>query len=118
MSRADVSAALHFVLFHWSINLFQLRLLHRLGVALEVWYLESSALSFWVSRYLHRWELDSALDVLTMCSCHLLENDPIKDEVCEFHGFLSSQLLLLLGIGFCVIFYTNGLGMLTLYLFS
>lgn len=53
-----------------------------------------------------------------MCSCHLLENDPIKDEVCEFHGFLSSQLLLLLGIGFCVIFYTNGLGMLTLYLFS
>lgn len=32
-------------------------------------------------RYLHRWELDAALDVLTMCHCHLLETDPSKNEV-------------------------------------
>ncbi|CAK9164522.1 unnamed protein product [Ilex paraguariensis] len=32
-------------------------------------------------KYLHRWELDAALDVLTMCSCHLPESDPIKNEV-------------------------------------
>ncbi|KMT16908.1 hypothetical protein BVRB_2g043800 [Beta vulgaris subsp. vulgaris] len=32
-------------------------------------------------RCLHRWELDSALDVLTMCSCHLSQNEPIKNEI-------------------------------------
>ncbi|XP_023748497.1 uncharacterized protein LOC111896742 isoform X2 [Lactuca sativa] len=32
-------------------------------------------------KYLHRWELDAALDVLTMCHCHLLETDPSKNEV-------------------------------------
>ncbi|KAL5975523.1 hypothetical protein ACLOJK_019847 [Asimina triloba] len=32
-------------------------------------------------RYLHRWELDAAMDVLTMCSCHLPEGNPIKNEV-------------------------------------
>ncbi|KAL8090101.1 hypothetical protein AgCh_039537, partial [Apium graveolens] len=32
-------------------------------------------------RYLHRWDLDSALDVLTMCSCHLVESDPLKNKV-------------------------------------
>ncbi|PWA62406.1 hypothetical protein CTI12_AA322820 [Artemisia annua] len=32
-------------------------------------------------KYLHRWELDAALDVLTMCHCHLLESDPSKNEV-------------------------------------
>ncbi|KAJ0811801.1 hypothetical protein HanPSC8_Chr17g0754801 [Helianthus annuus] len=32
-------------------------------------------------KYLHRWELDAALDVLTMCHCHLLEIDPYKNEV-------------------------------------
>ncbi|XP_076932004.1 uncharacterized protein LOC143597374 [Bidens hawaiensis] len=34
-------------------------------------------------KYLHRWELDAALDVLTMCHCHLLENDPFKNEVVQ-----------------------------------
>ncbi|KAI3728271.1 hypothetical protein L6452_16904 [Arctium lappa] len=34
-----------------------------------------------VLKYLHRWELDAALDVLTMCHCHLLESDPSKNEV-------------------------------------
>ena len=33
------------------------------------------------SRCLHRWELDAALDVLTMCTCHLPEDNPIKNEV-------------------------------------
>ncbi|XP_068653631.1 uncharacterized protein [Aristolochia californica] len=33
--------------------------------------------------YLHRWDLDAAMDVLTMCGCHLLENDPLKDEVLQ-----------------------------------
>lgn len=32
-------------------------------------------------RYMHRWELDAALDVLTMCHCHLPESDPSKKEV-------------------------------------
>ncbi|KAL4570212.1 hypothetical protein LXL04_025863 [Taraxacum kok-saghyz] len=32
-------------------------------------------------KYLDRWELDAALDVLTMCHCHLLENDPHKNQV-------------------------------------
>ncbi|CAH9122192.1 unnamed protein product [Cuscuta epithymum] len=32
-------------------------------------------------KYLRGWELDAALDVLTMCSCHLLNTDPLKDEV-------------------------------------
>lgn len=32
-------------------------------------------------KYMHRWELDAALDVLTMCSCHLPQNDPIRNEV-------------------------------------
>ncbi|CAL5409521.1 unnamed protein product [Camellia sinensis] len=31
--------------------------------------------------YLHRWELYAALDVITMCSCHLPEGDPVKNEV-------------------------------------
>ncbi|XP_049378418.1 uncharacterized protein LOC125843251 isoform X1 [Solanum stenotomum] len=39
-------------------------------------------------KYLHRWELDAALDVLTMCSCHLLKNDPIKDEVVQMRQAL------------------------------
>ncbi|WJX41875.1 hypothetical protein P8452_29169 [Trifolium repens] len=32
-------------------------------------------------RYVHTWELDAALDVLTMCSCHLPQNDSIREEV-------------------------------------
>lgn len=33
------------------------------------------------NRYVHSWELDAALDVLTMCSCHLPENDSTRKEV-------------------------------------
>ncbi|XP_057524069.1 uncharacterized protein LOC130803870 isoform X3 [Amaranthus tricolor] len=32
-------------------------------------------------RYMHSWELDAALDVLTMCSCHLHQSEPIMNEV-------------------------------------
>ncbi|KAI4316248.1 hypothetical protein L6164_024246 [Bauhinia variegata] len=34
-------------------------------------------------RFMHSWELDAALDVLTMCSCHLPQNDPIRNEVLQ-----------------------------------
>ncbi|KAJ9183451.1 hypothetical protein P3X46_007302 [Hevea brasiliensis] len=34
-------------------------------------------------KYMHRWELDPALDVLTMCSCHLPDNDPVRNEVLQ-----------------------------------
>ncbi|CAA0838536.1 Unknown protein [Striga hermonthica] len=34
-------------------------------------------------KYLHRWELEAALDVLTMCSCHLPDGDPLKIEVVQ-----------------------------------
>ncbi|KAG8375537.1 hypothetical protein BUALT_Bualt10G0110000 [Buddleja alternifolia] len=34
-------------------------------------------------KYLQRWELEAALDVLTMCSCHLLDGDPLKIEVVQ-----------------------------------
>ncbi|GAB2223083.1 hypothetical protein Droror1_Dr00017220 [Drosera rotundifolia] len=34
-------------------------------------------------KYLHRWDMDHALDVLTMCSCHLHQSDPIKNEVMQ-----------------------------------
>ncbi|XP_004303436.1 PREDICTED: uncharacterized protein LOC101291736 [Fragaria vesca subsp. vesca] len=30
---------------------------------------------------MHKWELNAALDVLTMCSCHLPQSDPIREEV-------------------------------------
>ncbi|WCJ29790.1 hypothetical protein M5689_011402 [Euphorbia peplus] len=39
-------------------------------------------------KYMHRWELDAALDVLTMCSCHLPGNDPIKNEVLQMRQAL------------------------------
>ncbi|XP_024541382.1 uncharacterized protein LOC9656299 [Selaginella moellendorffii] len=32
-------------------------------------------------KYLHRWELDAAIDVLTMCSCHLPTDDVLYEEV-------------------------------------
>ncbi|KAF5188613.1 zinc finger FYVE domain protein, partial [Thalictrum thalictroides] len=38
--------------------------------------------------HLHRWDLDAALDVLTMCSCHLLQSDPIKNEVLQMRRAL------------------------------
>ncbi|GMI92528.1 hypothetical protein like AT2G25730 [Hibiscus trionum] len=34
-------------------------------------------------KYMHRWELDAALDVLTMCSCHLPQTDPVRNEVLQ-----------------------------------
>ncbi|CAN8284290.1 unnamed protein product [Cochlearia groenlandica] len=32
-------------------------------------------------KYMHTWELDAALKVLTMCGCHLVESNPISCEV-------------------------------------
>ncbi|KAK8942081.1 hypothetical protein KSP40_PGU011520 [Platanthera guangdongensis] len=32
-------------------------------------------------KYLHKWELNAAIDVLTMCICHLSQNETIRDEV-------------------------------------
>ncbi|KAJ4959547.1 hypothetical protein NE237_026658 [Protea cynaroides] len=34
-------------------------------------------------KYLHKWQLDAAMDVLLMCRCHLPESDPIKNEVTQ-----------------------------------
>jgi hypothetical protein len=34
-----------------------------------------------IGRYLQRWELDAAIDVLTMCSCHLSSTNPLLLEV-------------------------------------
>lgn len=34
-------------------------------------------------RYLQCWELDAAIDVLTMCSCHLSVEDPLHLEVVD-----------------------------------
>ncbi|KAK1298481.1 hypothetical protein QJS10_CPB14g01205 [Acorus calamus] len=34
-----------------------------------------------VCRYLNKWDLDAAMDILTLCSCHLPQSDPIRDEV-------------------------------------
>ncbi|PSS01176.1 hypothetical protein CEY00_Acc22534, partial [Actinidia chinensis var. chinensis] len=39
-------------------------------------------------RYLHRWELDAALDVITMCSCHLPESNPVKNELVQMRQAL------------------------------
>ncbi|XP_058075240.1 uncharacterized protein LOC131223756 isoform X2 [Magnolia sinica] len=39
-------------------------------------------------KYLHRWELDAATDVLTMCSCHLPQSDPVKNEVVQMRQAL------------------------------
>eukprot|EP00268_Persea_americana_P011356 TRINITY_DN1480_c0_g2_i5.p1 TRINITY_DN1480_c0_g2~~TRINITY_DN1480_c0_g2_i5.p1 ORF type:complete len:2512 (+),score=535.90 TRINITY_DN1480_c0_g2_i5:141-7676(+) len=39
-------------------------------------------------KYLHRWELDAAMDVLTMCSCHLAQDDPLKNEVVQMRQAL------------------------------
>ncbi|XP_064990639.1 uncharacterized protein LOC135628052 isoform X1 [Musa acuminata AAA Group] len=32
-------------------------------------------------KYLHRWDLDPAIDVLTMCICHLPSYEPLRSEV-------------------------------------
>ncbi|KAJ8763794.1 hypothetical protein K2173_003576 [Erythroxylum novogranatense] len=39
-------------------------------------------------KYMHRWELDAALDVLTMCSCHLPKSDPVSNEVLQMRHAL------------------------------
>ncbi|XP_039118557.1 uncharacterized protein LOC120254523 isoform X2 [Dioscorea cayenensis subsp. rotundata] len=38
--------------------------------------------------FLHRWELDAAMDVLTMCNCHLPQSDPLKTEVMQMRQSL------------------------------
>ncbi|KAK4420008.1 hypothetical protein Salat_2413700 [Sesamum alatum] len=40
-------------------------------------------------KYLHRWELEAALDVLTMCTCHLPDGDQLKVEVVQRRQALS-----------------------------
>ncbi|MCL7036661.1 hypothetical protein MKW94_010857 [Papaver nudicaule] len=37
---------------------------------------------------MHSWELDAAIDVLTMCSCHLFPTDPVKSEVIQMRQAL------------------------------
>lgn len=39
-------------------------------------------------KYLHRWELDAAMDVLTMCSCHLPQGDPVRNEILQMRKAL------------------------------
>ncbi|KAF6172870.1 hypothetical protein GIB67_035424 [Kingdonia uniflora] len=39
-------------------------------------------------KYLHRWELDAATDILTMCSCHLIQSDPLRNEVMQMRQAL------------------------------
>ncbi|XP_022976078.1 uncharacterized protein LOC111476590 isoform X1 [Cucurbita maxima] len=39
-------------------------------------------------KYMHRWELDAALNVLTMCSCHLPQSDPLRNQVMQFRQAL------------------------------
>ncbi|CAA6666265.1 unnamed protein product [Spirodela intermedia] len=34
-------------------------------------------------KYLHRWELDAAMDVLLMCSCHLPLDCPLRNEILQ-----------------------------------
>ncbi|KAK1290975.1 Glucan endo-1,3-beta-glucosidase 12 [Acorus calamus] len=34
-----------------------------------------------VCRYLHKWDLDAAMDIFSMCGCHLPQSDPIRYEV-------------------------------------
>ncbi|XP_074272051.1 uncharacterized protein LOC141595969 [Silene latifolia] len=46
--------------------------------------LKDKQLAAWLAlRCLHKWELDDAFDVLTMCSCHLSDDDPLKTEVLQ-----------------------------------
>ncbi|KAH7574212.1 hypothetical protein JRO89_XS03G0265900 [Xanthoceras sorbifolium] len=39
-------------------------------------------------KYMHKWELDAALDVLTMCSCHLSQSDSIRNKVLQMRQAL------------------------------
>ncbi|KAK1299465.1 hypothetical protein QJS10_CPB14g00980 [Acorus calamus] len=32
-------------------------------------------------KYLHKWDLDAAMDIFSMCGCHLPQSDPIRYEV-------------------------------------
>ena len=50
-------------------------------MCLDLWALPQ--ISIYFPRYMHRWELDAALDVLTMCSCHLPQSDPVRNEVLD-----------------------------------
>lgn len=51
-------------------------------MCLNMWVVPQIPMS--LPRYMHRWELDAALDVLTMCSCHLPQSDPVRNEVLVF----------------------------------
>ncbi|KAL0553274.1 hypothetical protein IC582_007163 [Cucumis melo] len=39
-------------------------------------------------KYMHRWELDAALNVLTMCNCHLPQSDPLRNQVMQIRQAL------------------------------
>lgn len=43
---------------------------------------------------MHRWELDAALNVLTMCNCHLPQSDPLRNQVRLLNFTLFWPLLL------------------------
>ncbi|KAK1299186.1 hypothetical protein QJS10_CPB14g01002 [Acorus calamus] len=46
-------------------------------------------------KYLHKWDLDAAMDILTMCGCHLPQSDPIRDEILkEFPSLRDNNLIL------------------------
>ncbi|KAK1299466.1 hypothetical protein QJS10_CPB14g00981 [Acorus calamus] len=42
-------------------------------------------------KYLHKWDLDAAMDILTMCGCHLPQSDPIRDEVLQMRRALQGH---------------------------
>ncbi|KAF8034628.1 hypothetical protein BT93_C0822 [Corymbia citriodora subsp. variegata] len=39
-------------------------------------------------KYMHGWGLDAALDILTMCSCHLPHSDPVRNEILQMRQAL------------------------------
>lgn len=67
---------------------------------------------------MHSWELDAALDVLTMCSCHLPENDSIRKEVKLYFYFntVFISILLLLLLRYDAWILLNGFCMCTTYI--
>ncbi|KAK1299184.1 hypothetical protein QJS10_CPB14g01000 [Acorus calamus] len=39
-------------------------------------------------KYLHKWDLDAAMDIVSMCGCHLPQSDPIRYEVLQMRRAL------------------------------
>ncbi|KAK1299430.1 hypothetical protein QJS10_CPB14g01014 [Acorus calamus] len=39
-------------------------------------------------KYLHKWDLDAAMDIFSMCGCHLPQSDPIRYEVLQMRQAL------------------------------